>query len=151
MRHRVPLIPARDVARLSHAKDVDWRAILRSLLAVFFVAAGANHFRDPAFYRPGIPSRLPWHQSLIDLSGGAEILGGIGVLVPRTRRAAGWGLIALLIAVFPANVFMALRNVQPPRRNVDKWVLWVRLPLQAVFVAWVWWTAAAKPRENSPG
>jgi uncharacterized membrane protein len=98
-----------------------------------------------------MPPRLPRHKALIDLSGGAEILGGIGVLVPRTRRAAGWGLIALLIAVFPANVYTAFRNVQPPRRNVDKWVLWVRLPLQAVLIAWTWWTAAAKPRENSPG
>jgi len=150
MKSRVPLVPARDVARLSYAKPMNWRAILRSLLAVFFVAAGANHFRDPAFYLPALPSKLPWHQPLIDLSGAAEILGGIGVLVPRTRRAAGWGLIALLIAVFPANVFMALRNVQPPRGTVDKWVLWVRLPLQAVFIAWTWWTAAAKPREHSP-
>ncbi len=150
MKNRLPLVPARDVARLPYAKPMNWRAILRSLLAVFFVAAGANHFRDPAFYLPGLPSKLPWRQPLIDLSGAAEILGGFGVLVPRTRRAAGWGLIALLIAVFPANVFMALRNAQPPRRTVDKWVLWVRLPLQAVFIAWTWWTAAAKPRERSP-
>ena len=134
-----------------YGSRMNWRAILRSLLAVFFVAAGANHFRDPAFYRRGLPSGLPWHQPLIDLSGGAEILGGIGVLVPRTRRAAGWGLIALLIAVFPANVFMALRNAQPPKGNAHRWVLWVRLPLQAVLIAWAWWTAAAKPRENSPG
>ena len=118
---------------------------------MFFIAAGANHFRDPAFYRPGIPPRLPWHQTLIDLSGGAEILGGMGVLVPRTRRVAGWGLIALLIAIFPANVYMALRNAQPPRRDVDEWLLWVRLPLQAVLIAWTWWTAAAKPPENSTG
>ena len=58
-----------------YAKRMNWRAILRSLLAVFFVAAGANHFRDPAFYLAGMPSRLPWHQPLIDLSGGAEIHG----------------------------------------------------------------------------
>lgn len=127
------------------------RVVFRWLLAVFFIAAGANHFRDPAFYLSGIPSRLPRHRTLIALSGGAEILGGIGVLVPRVRRAAGWGLIALLIAVFPANVSMALRNVQPPRRNVDEWVLWVRLPLQAVLIAWAWYTAAANPREGSPG
>ncbi len=126
------------------------RAILRSLLAVFFIAAGANHFRDPAFYLAGMPSELPWRQPVIDLSGAAEILGGIGVLVPRTRRAAGWGLIALLIAVFPANVFMALRTADQPRGTVAEWALWARLPLQAVFIAWTWWTAAATPQEHPP-
>ena len=126
------------------------RTILRSLLAVFFVAAGANHFRDPAFYFRGLPAKLSSRQTLVNLSGAAEILGGIGVLVPRTRRAAGWGLVALLIAVFPANVFMALRTASPPRRTVEKWALWVRLPLQAVFIAWTWWTTVAKTRERSP-
>lgn len=128
---------------------MNWRAIFRWLLAVVFIAAGANHFRDPAFYLPAMPSWLPWHRPLIDLSGGAEILGGVGVLMPLTRRAAGWGLIALLVAVFPANVNMALHNVQPPGRHIDEWVLWVRLPLQAVLIAWTWWTAAAEPREHS--
>ena len=128
---------------------VNWRAIFRWLLGAFFIGAGANHFRDPAFYLAAMPSWLPWHQQLIDLSGGAEIVGGIGVLVPLTRRAAGWGLIALLIAVFPANLNMALSNVQPPGRHADDWLLWARLPVQAVLVAWAWWTAAAEPRDHS--
>ena len=121
------------------------RAISRWLLAAFFIAAGANHFRDPAFYLPAMPSWLPWHQQLLDLSGVAEIVGGIGVLPPRTRRAAGWALIALLIAVFPVNLNMALHDVQPAERHIDEWLLWARLPIQAVLIAWVWWTVA-EPR-----
>ena len=126
------------------------RAICRWLLAAFFVAAGANHFRDPGFYLPTMPSWVPWHRELLDLSGAAEILGGIGVLAPLTRRAAGWGLIALLIAIFPANVNMALNDVQPSGRHIDQWLLWARLPIQAVLVAWVWWTVLAEPRETAP-
>ena len=126
---------------------MNWRAIFRWLLAGFFVVAGANHFRDPAFYLPMMPAWLPWHLPLIHFSGAAEILGGIGVLVPLTRRAAGWGLIALLVAVFPANLHLALAGGQLPGMNVPAWALWARLPLQAVFLAWVWWTTLAE-REN---
>lgn len=120
------------------------RATFRWLLAGFFITAGANHFHDPDFYLSAMPSWLPWQRTLIDLSGGAEILGGAGVLVPLTRRAAGWGLIALLAAVFPANLNMALRDVRPPARYVDERLLWARLPIQVVLVAWVWWTAASE-------
>ncbi len=126
---------------------MNWRVIFRWLLVVFFVTAGANHFRDPGFYLPMMPAWLPWHLRLIQLSGAAEILAGIGVLVPLTRRAAGWGLIALLVAVFPANLHLALNGVQPPGMSAPAWALWARLPLQAVFIAWVWWTALAE-REN---
>lgn len=127
------------------------RAVSRWLLATFFIAAGANHFRDPAFYLPTIPSWLPLHQELVDISGVAEIIGGIAALVPATRRAAGWGLIALLIAVFPANVNTALDHAQfPDRPPVVDWLLWVRLPVQALLVAWVWWTLLARSPESPP-
>ena len=123
----------------------------RWLLATFFIAAGANHFRDPAFYLPTIPSWLPLHQELVDVSGVAEIVGGIAALVPATRRAAGWGLIALLIAVFPANVNTALDHAQfPDRSPLVEWLLWLRLPVQAVLVAWVWWTLLARAPESPP-
>ncbi len=124
------------------------RALSRWLLATFFIAAGANHFRDPAFYLPTIPSWLPWHQELVDLSGGAEIIGGIAALVPLTRRAAGWGLIGLLIAVFPANLNTAVNHAQSAERPLVDWLLWLRLPVQAVLIAWVWWTVLAGPRET---
>ena len=120
------------------------RGVFRGLLAVAFVAAGLNHFRRPDFYLAMIPPRLPSPAALNFISGAAEILGGIGVLVPATRRLAGWGLIALLVAVFPANVHMALAGLRPPGVEIATWVLWARLPLQAVFIAWVWWTTLAR-------
>lgn len=129
---------------------VNGRAISRWLLAAFFIAAGANHFRDPGFYLPLIPAWLPWHQKLVDVSGGAEIIGGIAVLAPATRRAAGWGLIALLIAVFPANVNTAITYARSPERPLVEWLLWLRLPVQALLIAWVWWTTLATSRGTTP-
>jgi uncharacterized membrane protein len=121
----------------------------RWLLALFFIVAGANHFRDPGFYLPTIPSWFPWHQELVALSGGAEIVGGIAAMVPFTRRTAGWGLIALLIAVFPANVNTAIDHPRAPERPLVDLLLWLRLPVQAVLIAWVWWTLL-EPRERPP-
>lgn len=126
------------------------RALSRGLLVTFFIAAGANRFRDPAFYVPTIPSWLPWHQELVALSGGAEIIGGVAALVPRTRRAAGWGLIALLVAVFPANVNMAVNHTQSLERPLVDRLLWLRLPVQALLIAWVWWTLLAGPVQTRP-
>jgi uncharacterized membrane protein len=109
----------------------------RWALAVFFVVAGLNHFRDPAFYLSMMPPVLPFPGVLNVLAGVFEILGGIGVLVPRTQRFAGWGLIALLIAVFPANIYAAL-NGSIAGLDAPSWTLWARLPFQALFLAWVW-------------
>lgn len=109
----------------------------RWLLAAFFVVAGLNHFRDPAFYLSMMPPPLPFPEALNALSGACEVAGGLGVLVPRTRRAAGFGLIALLIAVFPANLYAALQG-QLAGLDAPPWALWARLPFQALFVAWVW-------------
>ncbi|HLI77896.1 MAG TPA: hypothetical protein VKV02_13200, partial [Acidobacteriaceae bacterium] len=79
---------------------------------------------------------LPAHRELVLVSGVAEVAGGLGVLLPATRRVAAWGIIALLLAVMPANVWM----VQHPERwpGIPVWALWVRLPLQGVLVAWAW-------------
>ncbi len=116
---------------------ISWaRMTLRWVLGVGFVAAGFNHFIAPRFYLAIMPPGLPWPLELVYVSGVAEIMGGIGVLVPPTRRVAGWGLIALLIAVFPANLYAAFHGVGA----VPKWILWARLPLQFVFIAWVYWT-----------
>jgi uncharacterized membrane protein len=109
---------------------------LRLLAAIFFVVAGTLHFVKPDLYRQIIPPFLPAAQLLVVVSGIAEIAGGLGLLLAPMRRAAGWGLIALLIAVFPANVYMALHAEQ---FHITPWLLWARLPLQAVFIAWVWW------------
>ncbi len=112
------------------------RTILRWLLGVDFVAAGINHFVAPRFYLAIMPPALPWPLALVHISGVAEILGGLGVLVPSTRKPAGWGLIALLIAVFPANIYAAVHGAG----SIPPWILWARLPFQIVFIAWVYWT-----------
>ncbi|MCX6953095.1 MAG: DoxX family protein [Verrucomicrobia bacterium] len=119
----------------------------RWLLAGFFIAAGANHFRTPGIYLGMMPSWLPWPEAMNAVSGAAEILGGIGLLVPWVwaRRLAGWGLLALLVAVFPANVHVALQG-KMPGTDFSPVVLWWRLPFQAVFMGWVWWVALGGKR-----
>ena len=109
-----------------------FRAVFRWLLAAFFIAAGLNHFRDAEFYRAMMPAWLPWPGALVQVSGIAEVLGGLGVLVPAVRHIAGWGLIALLVAVFPANLQLALHPVDLPGLALPGWALWARLPLQVV-------------------
>lgn len=120
------------------------RNIFRSLLGLFFIAAGLNHFWNPQFYLSFMPPWLPAPEAMNAISGAAEIAGGIGVFIPVLRRAAGWGLIALLIAVFPANVHMALHGM--PGVEIPQWALWARLPFQVVFIAWVWWTCLVARR-----
>ncbi len=113
------------------------RAVMRWLLAGLFVAAGVMHFVRPQFYLSAMPPYLPWHLEVVYVSGVCEVLLGVLLLVPRVQRAAAWGLIALLIAVFPANVHMVMNPDLFP--NIPPAVLWARLPLQGVFIAWAWW------------
>lgn len=108
------------------------------LLAIFFVGGGVNHFLSANFYLKMMPPYIPWHQAMVAISGVAEIVLGVMALIPRTRRLAGWGLIALLIAVFPANVYMYQHPELFP--NIPSRTLLFRLPFQAVFIAWAWWT-----------
>jgi uncharacterized membrane protein len=113
-------------------------AILRFLLSLFFVIAGTLHFLSPQAYMQIMPPYLPHPLFLIYVSGVCEIAGGIGVLSPRLRRIAGYGLIALLIAVFPANIYMAANHLGVAGMSLPDWLLWLRLPLQALLIAWVW-------------
>ncbi len=108
----------------------------RFLLALLFIVAGANHFRNPDPYLQLMPPRLPFPRELVLISGAFEILGGVGVLVPRTRKLAAWGLVALLIAVFPANVYSAFHGLKLGTYDVPKWILWARLPLQIPLIYW---------------
>jgi uncharacterized membrane protein len=112
-------------------------AISRRALAAFFIASGVNHFVSPRFYRAIVPPSLRDRAKLVvEVSGVAEVLGGVGVLLPRTRRASGGGLIALLVAVFPANLYMAR---EPERfRRIPRWALLARLPLQPLMIWWTW-------------
>jgi uncharacterized membrane protein len=114
------------------------RTILRWTLTIFMVAAGANHFVNPPPYLGMMPEALPAHLALVYLSGVAEILGGLGLILPATRRLAAWGLIALFVAVFPANLNMAVNHLPLGTRVVPAWALWARLPLQLVLIGWAY-------------
>jgi uncharacterized membrane protein len=114
-------------------------------LAIAFIASGINHFVNPGFFIAIMPAYLPAHAELVALSGVFEILGGLGVLVPRTRSLAGWGLVALLVAVFPANLHIALNPELFP--DVAPAGLYFRLPIQFVFIAWSYW--ATRPSTSS--
>lgn len=114
------------------------------LLALLFVLAGALHFVRPETYARIMPPFLPWPMALVYLSGVAEIVGGLGLLVPRLRRWAGVWLIAVLVAVFPANIYMAVAP-EEAGFGIDPLWLWLRLPLQALLIAWVWWASRPTP------
>jgi uncharacterized membrane protein len=108
----------------------------RALLGVTFLATGVLHFLRPRMYEAIMPRYLPAHRELVYASGVAEIAGGAGVLLGRTRRRAAWCLIATLVAVFPANVEMAVNADR--FKQFPKPLLWARLPLQGALIAWVW-------------
>jgi len=119
------------------------RLIALVLLILFFIAAGINHFVHPNVYVRIVPPWLPAPALLVQISGVCEIVGGIGVLLPSTRRFSGIALIVLLVAVFPANVQMA----QHPGLYADiaaAPAFYIRLPLQLVLIAWVWWICIAR-------
>jgi uncharacterized membrane protein len=111
------------------------------LLAAFFTFAGTMHFVIPRSYEAIMPPYVPRHREAVAVSGAAEIAGGLAVIPRRTRRLAGLWLIAVLAAVFPANVQMALhpdqiRGLDPKR--MPRWALWARLPLQPLIMLWAW-------------
>jgi uncharacterized membrane protein len=110
------------------------------LMAAFYIAAGTAHFIWPQSYMPMMPLYLPWHVELIYLSGAAEFVLGALVLLPQTRYHAAWGIIVLLIAIFPANIHIAVNDVPlfGATEGAGIWN-WLRLPFQAVLIAWAWW------------
>jgi uncharacterized membrane protein len=110
-------------------------------LAGFFALAGAMHFVAPRAYEAMMPPSLPRHREAVIVSGLAEIVGAAAVLPRRSRRFARWWLLALLLAVFPANVHMAVNPEQVRGLDLDRvprWALWARLPLQPLAMLWVW-------------
>lgn len=121
------------------------KAILKYLLAVFFVFGGVNHFRNPDFYMGMMPSYLPWHLPLIYVSGVFEMLFGLMLMIPKLTRPAAWGLILLLIAIFPANIYMYQHPEKFPWTTPN--FLLIRLPLQLVLIAWAYWFT--RPERNA--
>jgi len=114
----------------------------RGALAAFFALAGTNHFLRPRFYEAMVPPAITSRKGeIVAVSGVAEIVGGAMVLHPASRRLGRWWLLALLAAVFPANVHMAVNPEQVPGldlRKIPRWALWARLPLQPLAMLWVW-------------
>jgi uncharacterized membrane protein len=116
------------------------KLVLLWVMAIFYVFAGIQHFRVPEFYIPMMPPYLPWHAELVFLSGVAEVLCGLGVLLAPTRKLAAWATIALLVAVFPANIHVAVNDVALFGATEGAGALgYIRLPLQLVLIAWAWW------------
>ncbi len=120
------------------------RALVPAITGVLFVAAGLLHFVRPAMYEQIVPPQLGHASALVALSGIAEVAGGLGLLIPRTRRAAGIGLVALLLAVWPANIYMAV-EAKHFAAAAPAWTLWARVPLQVVLIWWVERTSRASP------
>ncbi len=106
------------------------------LLAIFMVMAGIMHFVNPIFYMKIMPPYLPFHLELVYLSGFFEFALGLLLLVPRFSRLAAWGIFALLIAVFPANIYLYQHQELLPASPI---VHLLRLPLQAIFLLWAYW------------
>jgi uncharacterized membrane protein len=111
---------------------------LKWALAIIMTVQGINHFLAASTFDAMVPRELPAPHLLVQISGLAEIAGGLGLLWEKTRRLAAWGLIALFVAVFPANLNMAVNHLPLGTHEVPTWALWARLPLQLVFIAWAY-------------
>jgi uncharacterized membrane protein len=121
------------------------------LAAIAYMLAGTLHFIKTDIYLRIMPPYIPWHLFMVRFSGLCEILGGLGLLIPQTRRAAAWGLVALLIAVFPANIYMATNPVEAGAESIEPVLRWGRLALQPLLIWWaLWCTNPGPPVRNEP-
>ena len=126
------------------------KTIFRVLLALLVIAAGTLHWLTPRPFVQMMPAFLPYPLELVYISGIFEILGGVGLLIPPVSRAAAWGLILLFIAVFPANINMAVNDIVIDGLPHNLAAYWLRLPLQGVLIAWAWWfTQPNTPTETN--
>ena len=113
-----------------------WKKIVLFGLSAFFINVGIDHFINPEFYISIMPPAFPLHAEAVYISGFFEVVGGIGVLIPRFRKIAGWGLLALLVTVYPANIYMALTPEAFPDAPLS--LLYLRLLFQFVFFYWAY-------------
>ena len=113
-------------------------------LAAFFINVGVDHFVNPDFYLNIMPPSFPLHAEAVYISGFFEVVGGISLLIPRLRKIAGWGLVALLIAVYPANIYMAI--TPQAFQDIPVTLLYVRLAFQFVFFYWAY--SVTRPAYN---
>jgi uncharacterized membrane protein len=128
------------------------KRILLWVMAIAYIFAGYNHLANPAFYLAIMPPDLPNPEWLNVFSGLAEIVLGVFLLEPRTRIYAAWGIIALLIAVFPANMYVATQNVgaEGPGSGAGS-ANYIRLPFQVLFLVWAWWYTQPDADDESIG
>jgi uncharacterized membrane protein len=117
------------------------RKVAAIVLGAVMIWIGITHFRSPAPFVSIVPTILPDKLAIIKISGFFEVLGGIGLFVPLARQPAAIGLIALYIAVFPANINMALHQIPIDGVHFAAWILWLRLPMQLVLIGWAYWCA----------
>lgn len=141
------------ILHLPHIRRAPWLATRRDkacFAAGFaFLFAGVSHFTNPARYVDMMPPFIPAHAEMVIASGIAEIAGAVGLMIPATRRAAGIGLLALLIAVFPANVYVAIAGKTIEGLPSASWYYWVRLPFQFVYIVWIYLFAVMRPPRTS--
>jgi uncharacterized membrane protein len=125
-----------------------FRTLLRWLLAALFLFAGTVHLADSSLFLPIMPPWIPLHVLCIQISGVCELMGGIGLLIthPLVQLATGWGLLALLLAVFPANIYMAVNHIKVHGIPASPWAAWARLPLQPILMLAVSWVAGIWPK-----
>ena len=129
---------------------------LSRVMGVTYAIAGVSHFLAPDAFARAVPPEFPRPRALVYVSGLAEVALGLGMQFDRTRRASAWGIVALLVAVFPANVYMATDDAAadfvPDRlAGVARVAAWVRLPFQAVLVLWAWWHSLPESAVESEG
>ena len=126
------------------------KTILLYLMAVFYIFGGYNHLANPDFYLRMMPPSLPAPDWLNLVAGLAEIVLGVFLLEPKVRVFAAWGIIALLVAVFPANVYMATANLGVDGPGTGAGIAnWFRLPFQALLIAWAWWYTRPEESEGA--
>jgi len=114
-----------------------WRKAALFSFSFIFIYVGIDHFLNPKFYLSIMPPILPFHLAAVLLSGFFEIIGGIGILIPSLRKKAAWGLAALIVAVYPANIYLAQTN--GAAMNTSALVAWGRLPFQFLFIGIAYW------------
>lgn len=115
------------------------KLVVRWLMALAMIAIGVDHFLQPEPFVAIVPAFLPAKAALVYISGVAEVAGGLGLLISRTRKWASWGLVALYVAVFPANINMAINEIQLGSSTIPVWAMWLRLPFQLLFIVGALW------------
>lgn len=109
-------------------------------LGLGYLMVGINHFLDPGFFLNIMPPYLPWHLELVYLSGAFEIVLGLSLMIPKLRTHAAWGTIFLLIAVYPANIYLAFNEAPQKALEISPFLAsWVRLPIQFILIALAYW------------